>query len=93
MPKEKGKFILPTSNHLKALKRVLPYFGTQAAIALALGISRQKVNDWFRGRDIIKSEYAHMIERMLQERVTFYELRPDLKIIANKACKATRIDV
>lgn len=85
MPKEKGKFNLPTNAHMKAIKRVIPYFGTQTCLAEALGISKQKVNDWIKGRDIIKSEYAQKISNMLQGRIEFYELRPDLKKISKKS--------
>jgi len=70
--------VFPTQKHLKGLNKLLKFFKTQTAIAESLGISRQTVNDWYCGRKVITEQYAYRLERMLQDRITIFELRPDL---------------
>lgn len=67
----------PTQKHRKSLMRVCKYFGTQSAIAEALGISKQNVSNWFVGNNVIPEHHARRLENMLQGRVSFYDLRPD----------------
>ena len=79
--------VLPTRKHIKAIKdAITDYFGTQTALAEALDISRQKVNDWCKGRDTIKAEHAVRIQNMTQGRIDFYDLRPDLKKESKTPC-------
>jgi DNA-binding transcriptional regulator YdaS (Cro superfamily) len=83
----KERMFIPNRNHLRGLKKLLPYFETQTSIAYTLGVSKQLVNDWFRGRIVIHHSYAIRLEKMLQKRVTLFDLRPDLEKKSKKGCK------
>jgi len=70
----------PTSKHIKAIEAAIDYFGNQTELAKALSVSRQLVNDWIKGRIVISVEQARRIANMTRNQITFYDLRPDVKI-------------
>ena len=71
------EYIPVTSRHIKGLTKILKYFETQTCLAESLGLSRQTVNSWFKGRKVIPEKHAIRLVNMVQERVDFYDLRPD----------------
>jgi len=70
-----------TFEHIKALRKLYKYFSSQRQIGVALDLSKQTINDWFCGRSLIGTLYAMRLEKMLQGRITAFELRPDMKKI------------
>lgn len=54
--------------------KALPEFGSYAAIAGALGLSREAVRKW----KSIPAEHCRRIEAHLGGKVTRYQLRPDV---------------
>lgn len=60
-----------------ALDRIITEFGTQSALAEALGLRQQSVAEWFANKRIPPRRCAE-IERLTQGRITRAEIRPDL---------------
>lgn len=56
---------------------LLIYFDEQRVVAESLGITKQAVNHWFKGRLLIPLHHARRLEKMTQGRVSIKELRPD----------------
>lgn len=63
---------------LKALHAAIKYCGSQAALAGALGISKQAVNSWVKNRNRLPIDRAIEIERVTERQVLRQDLRPDL---------------
>jgi len=62
---------------MNGLERAIEIVGTQAALANALGVTAQAVNQWVsKGR--IPAERVLEIERATEGKVTRHDLRPDL---------------
>lgn len=51
--------------------------GSQAALARALGVAQQVVNNWLR-RGKVPADYCPLIERATGRRVVCEEIRPDV---------------
>ena len=61
---------------MNGIQKVIQHFGSQAKAAKDLGISRQAVNSWVKGRVRIPAEKAIFIEQ--KTGIPRHELRPDL---------------
>lgn len=62
---------------MNALQRAIEVVGTQVALAAAIGVTAQAVNQWLtKGR--IPAERVLEIERATEGRVSRHDLRPDL---------------
>jgi len=70
-------FVPVTKKHTDGLQKLLVYFDTQTVIAEALGLSKQGISNWFRGRVVIPEGHARRLVDMVGNRVTLYDLRPD----------------
>lgn len=60
------------------IQSAVSLFGTQAALAEALGVSSMAVSKWMSGKARVTAERAVDIERVTGARVTRYDLRPDI---------------
>ncbi len=67
-------FIVGGMNALKAAEKVI---GSQSALARAVGVVPQVVNNWHR-RGNVPADYCPSIERATQGQVTCEQLRPDV---------------
>lgn len=62
---------------MKALKTAEAVIGSQSALAKAIDVAPQVVNNWHR-RGNVPADYCPAIERATQGQVTCEELRPDV---------------
>ncbi len=62
---------------MEALKKAADYFGSQAALAGALGVGPMAISSW-KKRGRVPTHRAVEIERMTGGAVTKEELRPDV---------------
>jgi DNA-binding transcriptional regulator YdaS (Cro superfamily) len=65
---------------IPSLQKAVEIVGGQVELAKCLGITQQRIWNWlYRNKcQRIPAEYVLPIERATQDRVTRYELRPDL---------------
>jgi len=66
---------------MKAIERAIQVFGSQAAMASALGIKQPTISEWLRGERRVPAERCPEIERETRRRgqpVLCEELRPDV---------------
>lgn len=63
---------------MTAIERAIEIFGSQAALAKALGVAQAQISQWKTGERPIPIERCPMIERATAGVVTCEELRPDL---------------
>lgn len=75
-------FILRRMNPLKHAEAVM---GNQAALAKALKVPQQTVNNWAR-RGRVPAEHCPDIERVTQGAVTCEDLRPDVEWAVLRGC-------
>lgn len=61
---------------MNGIQKVIFFFGTQAKTAQNLGVKRQTVNSWVKGRNKIPAETVILIEE--KTGINRSELRPDL---------------
>ena len=61
-----------------ALQAALKIFGTQSALAAAIGLKQQSVNDVFRARREAPAKWCIPLERATNGKITRHQLRPDL---------------
>jgi DNA-binding transcriptional regulator YdaS (Cro superfamily) len=63
----------------KALEAALEIFGTQTALANAIGVSQQSVNQAFKKKEIIAPpKWCIPLEKATGGKITRHDLRPDL---------------
>lgn len=60
------------------IERAVAIAGTQAALAIALGLSAPTVNEWVTGKRPIPAVQCRPIERVTKGQVTAEQLRPDI---------------
>lgn len=63
---------------MDAISRAIEVFGSQAAMAAALGVRQPTVSEWLRGERPVPEERCVAIERATEGKVTCEELRPDV---------------
>jgi DNA-binding transcriptional regulator YdaS (Cro superfamily) len=61
---------------MKALDRAIDHFGSQQALADALGIKSPSISEWRRNGEV-PVDRCRDIERVTEGKVTRAELRPD----------------
>ena len=60
----------------RGIDKAIAYFGSQSALANALGVTRASVSHWFVGKHKIPAKWCVEIEK--KTGVSRKELRPDL---------------
>lgn len=70
------------------IERATSILGGRRALAASLGVTRQAVSHWFRGRRALTAEQCAAIERATGGQVTRAELRPDIFGPAPEPAKA-----
>jgi DNA-binding transcriptional regulator YdaS (Cro superfamily) len=70
-------FIVAAMDQIAALKRAENHLGSQTALARAIGLVPQVVNNWHR-RGNVPAEYCPLIERATDGAVRCEHLRPDV---------------
>lgn len=68
---------LISNQQVSALKSAVDYFGSQQAMATALGVSRQQVNAWIK-RGYISASKAIEVEKLTDGSIKKRELRPEI---------------
>jgi len=66
---------------MNAIERAIKCFGSQAALASALGVKQPTVSEWLRGDRQVPAERCPLIERetrRLGQEVRCEDLRPDV---------------
>lgn len=61
-----------------ALQAALEIFGTQSAMAAAIGLRQQSVNDVFRAEREAPAKWCIPLEKATGGKITRHQLRPDL---------------
>jgi DNA-binding transcriptional regulator YdaS (Cro superfamily) len=67
---------------MQAIERAIKCFGSQVAMASALGVKQPTISEWLRGDRRVPAEHCPRIERMTRERgeaVRCEDLRPDIE--------------
>lgn len=63
---------------MEAIERAIKHFGSQAALASALGVKQPTVSEWLRGERPVPAERCPEIERATGGAVRCEDLRPDV---------------
>lgn len=63
---------------MSAIDEALKFFGSQVALARAVGVSPQAVNQWITGRRPISVRLAIRIETLTKGKITCKQLLPHL---------------
>jgi DNA-binding transcriptional regulator YdaS (Cro superfamily) len=63
---------------MESIERAIKYFGSQAALAAALGVKQPTISEWLRGDRQVPAERCPDIERATGGAVRCEELRPDV---------------
>lgn len=72
---------MPILGRMNAIERAIKCFGSQAAMASALGVKQPTISEWLRGDRQVPAERCPIIERETRARgqpVLCEELRPDI---------------
>ena len=63
---------------MEPIKRAIECFGSQAAMASALGVKQPTISEWLRGERRVPAERCPEIERATGGKVRCEDLRPDV---------------
>lgn len=72
---------MPILPHMSAIERAIRCFGSQAAMASAVGVKQPTISEWLRGERQVPAERCPVIERETRARgsvILCEELRPDV---------------
>jgi DNA-binding transcriptional regulator YdaS (Cro superfamily) len=64
---------------MNAIQRAVSIVGSQPELGRRLGVTKQNVSHWVRGRRAVPAEYCPAIERETAGAVRCEELRPDVE--------------
>ena len=63
---------------MKPIDKAIEIFGTQTALAEAIGATQPFVSQWVRNERPVSPKFARKIEEVTNGVVTRYQLRPDV---------------
>lgn len=70
--------VAASESSISAIERAINYFGSQQALAAAMGVYQSYVSKLKRGDGMVPAERCRQIEELTNGTVTRADLRPDI---------------